>query len=245
MILASAQTKPKRGDIRANLADHERMIDAAAQKGADLILFPEMSITGYERDHATELAFSTDDPRLDGLRKMAIEREIIVIAGAPIRMHDALYIGAFILKSDGSKTIYTKQFLHEGEEQFFAASFEYNPVIELAGERLSLAICADIDNPLHAANASDAKTTVYLASIFFSPQGIPNAHELLSGYAKKHGMHVLMSNFAGQSWGRDAGGKSAFWDKNGKLIAGLDGSDEGLVLVEKVGDGWESKLIHF
>ena len=55
MILASAQTKPKHGDIRANLVDHERMIDAAAQQGADLILFPEMSITGYERDRAAEL----------------------------------------------------------------------------------------------------------------------------------------------------------------------------------------------
>jgi len=58
MILASAQTKPKRGDLTANLEEHYRLIDLASQQDADLIVFPEMSITGYEREKAEGLAFS-------------------------------------------------------------------------------------------------------------------------------------------------------------------------------------------
>ncbi len=45
MILAAAQTKPTRGDIEANLSDHYRLIELAVQNGAQLIAFPEMSIT--------------------------------------------------------------------------------------------------------------------------------------------------------------------------------------------------------
>ena len=57
MILAAAQTKPVRGDIEANLADHYRLIVLAVQKAANLIAFPEMSITGYEREDAEKVLF--------------------------------------------------------------------------------------------------------------------------------------------------------------------------------------------
>jgi predicted amidohydrolase len=48
MIIAAAQTKTKRGDVKSNLIDHYKMIDLASENGAELIVFPEMSITGYE-----------------------------------------------------------------------------------------------------------------------------------------------------------------------------------------------------
>ena len=57
MILAAAQTKPTRRDIDANLSDHYHLIELAVKNKAQLIAFPEMSITGYEREHAQKLAF--------------------------------------------------------------------------------------------------------------------------------------------------------------------------------------------
>lgn len=72
MILASAQTSPKRFDINANLKDHYRLIELAAKNDADLILFPELSITGYEREKASELKFEKDDLRLVELRKLSM-----------------------------------------------------------------------------------------------------------------------------------------------------------------------------
>ena len=73
MILASAQTKPKRGNFKGNLDDHYRLIKIASDKGADLIVFPEMSITGYEREKAHSLALSANDNRLDKLTTLAVE----------------------------------------------------------------------------------------------------------------------------------------------------------------------------
>ena len=50
MILAAAQTKPTQGNIDTNLQDHYRLIEMAVQNGAQLITFPEMSITGNARE---------------------------------------------------------------------------------------------------------------------------------------------------------------------------------------------------
>ena len=134
MILASAQTNPKRGDITSNLIDHYNLIELASKNQVDLIVFPEMSISGYERENAKDLAFTTTDSRLDKLRQLSIDKKMIVIAGAPILINKDLYIGAFILKPDFSILIYTKQFLHNGEEEYFKSSFDYNPILCLNNE---------------------------------------------------------------------------------------------------------------
>ena len=243
MILAAAQTKPSRGNIEANLSDHYRLIKLAVQNGAQLIAFPELSITGYEREHAQKLAFKKDDSRLDHLKKLAVENNIIIIAGAPIQIESELFIGEFVISPDSSVSIYTKQFLHEGEDEFFQSSFDYNPMITIEDKKISFAICADIDNPLHPENAFKRETDIYIASIFFSPNGIPNAYRDLQGYAQKHKMNVLMSNFSGESWGYPSGGKSAFWNNKGELLGQLNNSDSGLLLVENQNDNWTSKVV--
>jgi predicted amidohydrolase len=243
MILASAQIKPNRGDIKNNLVDHYRLIELASDNHAELIVFPEMSITGYEREDAASFSFSANDPRLDTLKTLAMKRNIIIIAGAPIKIHSDLFIGEFILFPDKTVSMYTKQFLHPGEEISFTPSFDYNPIIELGTERISLAICADIDNPLHPEHAHKAGTTMYIPSIFFSPQGIPEAHTVLRSYAKKYSMNVLMSNFSGESWGRPSGGRSAFWNQQGELIAEMNDSNSGLLIVERKNNVWRSQII--
>jgi predicted amidohydrolase len=246
MILASAQTKPnKNSDIKSNLIDHYNLIDIASENQVNLIVFPEMSITGYERENALNLAFIENDSRLKDLRQLSVKKQIILVVGAPILINKDLYIGAFIIKPDNSISIYTKQYLHFGEEEFFKSSFDYNPSILLNNERISFSICADIDNPLHPKAASMIGTTVYISSIFFSHRGIPDAYEMLSDYANKYKMNVLMSNFCGQSWGIEAGGQSGFWDKNGTLIASLNNTDSGLLIIENVSNNWVGKVIKY
>jgi predicted amidohydrolase len=244
MIIATAQTKPIRNDTKANLLEHYRLINLAVSQGADLIVFPEMSITGYERENANRLAFSENDARLDGLKKLAVAHKITIIAGAPIQLNSKLFIGEFCITPDNSIAIYTKQFLHSGEGEYFKSSFKYNPVVRIENELISFAICADIDNPLHPEKAFLNKTSLYIASIFFSSKGIPKAHQSLSNYAKKYNMNILMSNFAGESYGSLSGGKSAFWNKNGELIAQMNDSDSGLLVLECKNNNWTGKIIY-
>jgi predicted amidohydrolase len=244
MILAAAQTKPKRGDIDANLLDHYRLVKLACANGAQLIVFPELSITGYEREDAPRLAFTQNDTRLDHLKKLATENKIIIIAGAPIRIESDLFLGEFCIAPNDAVSIYTKQFLHTGEEVYYQPSFDYNPILEIENERISCAICADIDNPKHPENASKKNSSTYIASIFFSPNGIPQAHQSLQNYASQYQMNVLMANFGGDSYESPSGGRSAFWNNKGELIAQMEDSGSGLLLVEKQDTGWSSKILN-
>jgi len=244
MILAAAQTQPKRGNIDANLLDHYRLIQLAAINGAQLIVFPELSITGYEREDAERLAFSKNDSRLDHLKKLATENKITIIAGAPIRIQSDLFLGEFCIAPNDCVSIYTKQFLHSGEEVYYQPSFDYNPLLEIENELISCAICADIDNPKHPENASKKSSSTYIASIFFSPNGIPQAYQSLQNYASQYQMNVLMANFGGDSYGSPSGGRSAFWNNKGELIAQMKDSGSGLLLVEKQDSDWTSIILN-
>ncbi|HPG38266.1 MAG TPA: carbon-nitrogen hydrolase family protein [bacterium] len=244
MIVAAAQTVPHQQDIVKNLADHCRLTVLAAQHGAQLLAFPELSLTGYERERARQLAFTPDDPRLDKLRGLAAMHNMIIIAGAPVQMNSLLYIGAFIFMPDMSMGIYTKQYLHTGEEICYASSFAYNPMLQLEDETITLAICADITNPRHARDAAKRNSTIYLPMIFYSPAGIGQAHTLLSDYAKKYHMAVLMSNYGGPTWdNRASGGQSAVWNNRGELLATLGSGGEGLIIAEKVHNSWTGRIV--
>lgn len=171
MLLASAQTQPLRFDIEKNLHQHYTFVNKAASLGADLIVFPELSITGYEREKAMELSFTENDPRLETLRKLCNDHQITIIAGAPVQINKSIYIGSFLFIPDSPVLIYTKQYLHTGEEDYYQSSFNFNPLFKLHEENVALAICADIDHPMHVENACKAGATLYIPSIFFSPGG--------------------------------------------------------------------------
>lgn len=238
MILAAAQIKTYDTDTDANLELHYRMIESAAGKGAQLIVFPEMSITGYVRETAAERAFSLDDPRLSKLKALAAEKQIVIVAGAPVLLATGLYIGSIIILPDQTVLLYTKQYLHRGEELYFKSSFDYNSSIELENERIHFAICADTDEALHAQNAAQNGASIYIASICFSHEGLPSGYKRFSQYAKRHNMCVLMSNFCGQVYRYNCGGLSGFWDNSGFLVAGLSSSENALLIVEKEADKW-------
>jgi predicted amidohydrolase len=244
MIIASAQTIPFSQNTEANIQSHIRLIELAAQHRAQLIVFPELSLTGYERELASELILSKHDPRLEVIKEKAALFNMIIITGAPVLLSGKLHIGSFIFFPDKSVSIYTKQYLHEGEELFFTPSFDHNPIFDVGGEKVSLAICADISHPDHSATANGNKVTLYVASIFYTPKGISSAYELLGRYAQKYYMNILMSNFGGPSYHFDAAGQSAFWNIEGQLVGKASPQGEELLIVEKLNGVWKTKVVN-
>jgi predicted amidohydrolase len=76
--LAMAQINTKLGDLQANLEKHLALIEDARDAGADLIVFPELSLTGYAlQDLTSDVAISADDPLLDSMRKISAEIDIL------------------------------------------------------------------------------------------------------------------------------------------------------------------------
>ena len=231
MIFAAAQFEPS-DNVSENIMLHERYAEKAAELNAGIIIFPEMSLTGYQKEKAAELSFVSSDERLNVLREISIIENIIIAAGAPLNISNSLYIGIIIFMPDGSERIYTKQYLHTGEDEYFENSFKYNQVIEIE-KRISFAVCADIEEKKHLLKASLAVTDIYCAEIFYTGSAIDHAHEILSSYAKEYEMCVMMSNFCGTSYKLHAGGRSAFWNRKGELIAQMNSSNSGLLIIEE------------
>jgi predicted amidohydrolase len=241
MKIASAQINCTVGEIQLNLDEHYKAVEIAIEEGINLIVFPEMSITGYCREEGEHLAFSEKDSRLDKLQELSTNGNIHIIAGAPIKIKDKLYIGAFVIYPDKVMAIYTKQNLHEGEEVFYSSSMNYNPIVNLEQERISMAICADINNENHPREASINRSSIYLTSIFYSAEGMNKGYEKLKGYSKDYSLNILMSNYAGTLWNMESGGQSAFWNAKGELMGSLNSSEEGMLIAEKKDGQWTTR----
>jgi predicted amidohydrolase len=84
MIISAAQIKPIRGDIQANIDNHKRIIDEALGNDSDMIIFPELSLTGYEPTLAEALATMQFDPRLDSFQDVSDEANINIGVGLPL-----------------------------------------------------------------------------------------------------------------------------------------------------------------
>ena len=241
-MLAVAQTSSTRGDIEGNVKTHMRFAEAAARHGARLIVFPELSFTGYEPDIAATHSLTPDDPRLTPLRHLVEEHGMTIVAGAPYRSSEGLHIAAIVLQP-GRARVYTKHHLHHGEETYFKPGTT-GLQIELEGERVSFAICADTTHPSHAEAAARAGATVYAAGVFITPTGIEADSAQLRGYAKDHKLVVLMANYAAPSGGFQTAGKSAIWDERGETVIQTPGVGEVLLLAHREGTVMKGELIN-
>ncbi len=242
MILAIAQSNPKTS-LRENLADHYQLAALAIAENADIIIFPEMSLTGYTREQAKSLSLTLDDERLDELHKLAVDHEMSIIAGAPARMDNDLFISSFIFSPDGTRSQYIKQNLHGGEKDFFSSTASCNPTLSIKDNNVSLAVCADISHPIHPCNAANKNCTIYAASIFYTKEGMEEAHYQMSEYAQMYEMCTLISNYCGEAWNLESGGKSAFWSEEGELIGELSPDKPSLLVVEQRNRTWKSKKV--
>lgn len=241
--IAAAQFTSKAGDIEFNAARHLTFLRAASEYGVNYLVFPELSLTGYERELGRQLAMGSQDQRLLPLLAEAQRLDITVVVGAPIRCEagaDA-YIGAFTLGRHGI-TVHTKQHLHPGEELVFVAG-DGGPAFTIGGNSIALAICSDFLNPSHAADAANAGARVYATSALVTDNGYRNDSGLLAGYADKHDMVVLMANHGGMTGGWEPAGRSAIWAEGGELVVAAPGTGDCLVVARSEPRGWTGVVI--
>lgn len=231
MKIAAAQTIAVKGDIEANIVSSVKFIKQAIADRADLIFFPELSLTGYEPELSAALAITTGDERLLVFKELSVLHEIIIAVGAPIQDDENVLIGIIIFLPDGTVQLYTKQNLHPGEEQYFTAKSS-NLQISVKDKIISFAICADFSNPEHAKQAADNNCTVYLASVLISKGGLKNDTAILKAHAENYGMKVIMANYGGISGGYNCAGHTAVWSDKGILEDFILGDQEGLLIVE-------------
>jgi predicted amidohydrolase len=145
--VALAQIAPALGQFDANLARHHELIREARSKGADLVVFPELGLTGYQlQDLAAEVSIRLDDPRLADLAAATEDLSVIVSFVEESADH-RLFIAAALLEDGQICHVHRKLFLPTyglfDERRFFAPGDILRAVPSRLGIGMGIAICED------------------------------------------------------------------------------------------------------
>jgi predicted amidohydrolase len=243
LVIAAAQTISVPGDVSRNVAGHLRFATVASEHGVRLLVFPELSLTGYEPALARLNAVGIQSALLDPLRRIAADAHMTLVVGAPVLGDsDELLIAAIVVHADGSVSIHPKEYLHPGEEAVFTAG-SGGPVLPIEDATLALAIRADTTHPEHAASAAARGASIYAAGVLIAGSGYGPDTAQLTAYARKHRMAVLMANHGGETGGWKPAGKSAIWSDEGRVVATCSGTGEVLVVGRKHEGVFSGRLV--
>lgn len=231
MRIAVAQTEAIKGNIEKNLENHLKWIRHAVENKADMIVFPELSLTGYEPELADALATNQDDPRLSEMQILSDRNGITIGVGLPTRKEKNLFVSMIIFRPNQERLTYSKQYLYPPEKSFFTAG--KNPlVLNLGTEVVSPAICYEASVMAHCEYAGRNNATVYIASVLSSVNGIDAELKKLSGIARNKKMITFMANYVGKSGGYECAGRSSVWNEEGVLLGQLGDKKEGLIILD-------------
>src|SRR5450759_313730 len=145
--IALAQMAPSLGALSDNIARHREILAAARSGGADLVVFPELGLTGYQlQDLAAEVAMREDDARLLALAAETTGMSAVVSFVEESSDH-RLFISAALMEDGEVRFVHRKLFLPTyglfDERRFFAAGDRLRAVDSRLGVRLGLAVCED------------------------------------------------------------------------------------------------------
>ncbi|MDN3640604.1 carbon-nitrogen hydrolase family protein [Simiduia curdlanivorans] len=239
--IAAAQIPAIKGKLSVNARAHMQVVAQAHAEGVNCLVFPELSLTGYEPTLAASMALSVNDPCFVLLAQQAKRYQMTIIVGGPVETGAKPAIGAFIIQPSGQIKIYRKLFLHEGEAAFFQPGHEHY-LLALDGHRLLNAICADTTHPEHAAACRTYEASIYAAGVLITEAGYGPDTEQLQGYAKAHNVLVVMANHCADTGGFAPAGKSAIWDSRG-LVSGAESLESCLVIATQHDDQWHGRCV--
>lgn len=243
--IAAAQVPSVRGDISGNIASHGEAIDAAAGQGVSVVVFGELSLTGYEPDLANELTITETDNRLKPLVLRARRHQTAVIVGAPLQNGTCKpWLGAILINADGSTRTYCKMHLGGVEPRFFTPGDE--PLaFAVGGHIISIAICADSSRPDHPRQYAESGSDIYAAGVFLNAEWYATDSPRYSNYAAKHRLLTVMANHGASIGTYVSVGKSAMWAPGGELLAQADGVESALVIAAQHESGWSGDVVRF
>jgi len=210
LVIAVAQPRVEPFDVTVNATRHAAAVHAAA---ARVVVFPEMSLTGYELDAPT---VAPDDPRLRPLIDACAARDTVALVGAPV---EGPYIAMLAIDRNGARVAYRKQYPHTSEERFLAGPSP--EVLEVDGWRLGLAICRDTGVEEQVAQTAALGIDAYVAGVLDAPDGDAVVAERARRVTAEHGVWVAVSSFAGPTGGgyTESAGRSGIWTPDGRVAA--------------------------
>ena len=212
--IAVAQPSCVSYDVAANASTHAEAVRSA---GARVVVFPELSLTGYELDAPP---VDPGDPRLAPIVEACARTSSLALAGAPVAGDGGRsHIAMLAIDGGGGAVAYHKLCLGTAEAVRFSPG-SGPAVVEVDGWRLGLAICKDTGVPRQAADTAALGMDAYVAGVLESAEDAAVPDERARRVAADHHVWVAIASFAGSTGGyAKAAGRSGIWAAGGSVIA--------------------------
>jgi len=239
MKIGLAQIECKLGDIKANLDKMREFISRARKEKVNLLVFPELSLTGYSvKNLVPDIAIRIDNPLIKDLKKES--RDISLVVGFVEESKDYnFYNSALYLEKGEIKHLHRKIYLPTYgifEEKKYFVGGERMRAFDTSYGPMAILICADSWHPIlpYISALDGAFIFIYPAASFEKGLGekisIRSAWERLNKfYAQLFSCYVIFVNRVGSEEERKFWGGSTVIAPGGKEIAKSDYYKEHLV----------------
>lgn len=242
--IALGQFNAAVGDIGANLSAMRKMYSRAIDNGADLLVFPEMSIAGYPPEDLLHKPHFLEDCR-SALQEFASEcGDISIVTGFPDYSGADCFNAAAVSRAGKVEHIYHKVLLPNYgvfDEQRYFKSGDKPYCFDLNGIRIALTICEDIwqfdwmDKHL---KADDVDLILNLSASPFNVGKMNQRQEILTECASHFKAAIAYCNLTGGQDELVFDGRSMIVDPAGRLACHAEEFQEDMIFADiTAGDG--------
>ena len=237
--LALAQISSKRENKKENLLKIEKLVIKAKQQGADLVIFPELSLTGYVLlDQVYELAETIPGPSTQKVEVLAKKTGIHIIFGMPElseKTQATIFNTAVFVGPKGLIGKYRKMYLPTHsvfeEKRYFRPGYQPTSFQTDLGN-IGLSICYDIFFP-EVFRLMRLKGAQLIICISASPAVRRSYFEILtSARALENTAFLAYVNLAGVEDGLQFWGGSRLVSPTGDVVAKAKNDEEDFVICE-------------
>lgn len=227
MKICTTQLESEIGNIESNIFKHIDLINRAIKNDVRLIIFPELSITGYDHNSAKKLATTIDDKRFDIFQNLSDKNNISIVIGVPTICLEGINISSILFIPNKKRVLYSKMFLHSSEKDAFIAGNKHE-VFDIEDKCFSLSICYESLQDKHIRKSKELGANIYLASVAKSRNGVDEANKVYSSFVKEYSLPILMSNCLGNG----AVGESGIWSIEKKYTQKLTSTKNALLIFD-------------
>lgn len=245
--IAAAQVTSVSGDIERNVMTHAAALRVAAAQSVSLVVFPELSLVGYDPEVAAGLTLTATDRRLLPLARLARRYDLLAIVGAALQDGAGKpKLGAIVLGPGGISKTYHKMHLGGVEPDYFSRG--ETPLLLRVGQGadavgVGVAICADSGQPAHPEAYGRAGAQVYAVGVCLTAEWYETDVPRLAAHARNYGLLTVMANHAASEGRYESVGKSAIWTPEGNLLVQAIGSEETLLIASRTNGQWRGERV--
>ncbi|MBA3448277.1 MAG: carbon-nitrogen hydrolase family protein [Pseudaminobacter sp.] len=245
MKIAALQMQSVPGDPEANLERIEQAAREAAMQEADLLVTPELAITGYGAGEIIrDLAEPARGDLSTRLASLSLETGIALVVGFAERAGATIYNSALYIDGPKARAVYRKSHLYGPyERDLFAPEKPRACIVDHRGMKLGMLICYDVEFPENVRRLAQAGAQVVIV-----PTALPAsdhaafiARKLIPVRAFENQLFVAYVNHCGADASFAYAGLSGIAAPDGEMLAQAPEAGEALLVAEIRPDGYAAR----